>query len=376
MTGGWRIRVALGEGLRNWAYGRWVTAIVTLVAVVSVAAPATVDSIQVAKIAAAEQAWLKAGGRVLIASNEKEGVSMEACETLGGIDGVEGAVAVTRQRGMAGTSAAPGATVSVTTVTAGISRFLRVDSIGDGAIIAASVEGAVGSGSWIELRPDLRASQGDQPESVTESQARIPAEPVRVAMVSDLSILGDANAYGVLLPVAASGRADACFVRADAGYVEPLRKALPALLGRTAENAPTIVVDRLSGGAFARNYVTEFRQRTSAALAYLAGFALGVFWLMVRWMRRSQDGLYATLGADSVTKAVIRSTEWLVVILIGLFLGYVSSGWIVVASGYSIREATPFMLRSMIVTASVASAVGTLWFLVPHSDPLAALKDR
>ena len=105
----WRWEAAISEGWRNWVSGRWVSIIVTLLAIVAVALPATADALVAARVARAEQVWVDSGGRVLIATNELRGVDASLCERLRLTPGVDAAAAVTRLPDLVGTAVAPGA---------------------------------------------------------------------------------------------------------------------------------------------------------------------------------------------------------------------------------------------------------------------------
>ena len=371
----WRKRVAVGEGWRSWRHGRWVTVLLTALATAAVAGPAVIDAVTVAAAVTAEQRWVEAGGRVLVASNVKAGLSRAACERLGTVDGVEAAVAVARQPPAAGTAAVPGRSVPITAVTAGISRFLNLPPTEPGVIVSAKTANTIGRGNWIILQT------GDRPAATAAGTTGrpavpIPDRPLRVAAVADVSLLGDTYDYGVLLPVPATGLADECFVRTDAAHWRAVRNALPALFGPTTPSAPIVVTDRLASGVFARDYAAEYRSRPTARLAYFTGLAVGVLWLLMRWINRTQDALYQTLGASSGIRAMIRASEFACVMSVATVLGIGIALTTTLAMQQPVDVTLHFILRSAVLTILSASAIAVGWLVLPQPNPLSALKDR
>lgn len=367
----WRWEAAISEGWRNWVSGRWVSIIVTLLAIVAVALPATADALVTARIARAEQVWIDSGGRVLIATNELRGVDAALCERLRLTPGVDAAAAVTRLPDLVGTAVAPGADLSVTTATAGISGLLRLAHPIDGIVIGQTITDRIGAGESVTLLPRRNPTTTGDP---TSGPTDVPAGPWHVSAIADLSVLGEAYAYGVILPTLAHGPADACYIRAAPGQTNALRDALPAIFGSTI-TAPTVVEDRLIGGAFSRDYVVEYRERPTAWLAIASGAALGAMWLLLRWVRRGQDSLYATVGAGTRTRGLIRMTEWALTLAVGTILGLVSATCVVmITTGQP--ETLPLIARSTVIVGAVSSAIALVWVTVPQREILTTLKDR
>src|SRR5690606_2899440 len=73
------------------------------------------------------------------------------------------------------------------------------------------------------------------------------------------------------------------------------RAALGAVLSGDGQDA--VVSDRLITGEFAVDHAAAYVDRASRFGAVGAGALVGLVWSLVRWMRRSHDALYTTLGA-------------------------------------------------------------------------------
>ncbi|MFE1320544.1 hypothetical protein [Kitasatospora phosalacinea] len=370
---GWRPGAALTEGARSWRYGRWATLLTTALAVAAVALPAVLDSSAVSAAVTGERAWVAAGGRVLVVSNPQAGLSRQVCEGLNGVDGVQAAFAATREDPAPGTAAAPGRRLPVATVTAGAARFLGLAPTGDGAIVSAHATGTTGAGPWLSFDADTAPAA---PDPNGRPHTPLPTRPLPIAAVTDLAPLGDAYDYGVLLPVPATGTADDCFVRADAAHWHTLRDNLAGLFGRTDPTRPTLVRPRLADGAFARDYAAEYHHRPTAALPYAAGAGVGLLWLLLRWLTRSRDGLYQTLGAGPRTRMLIALGEWSCTLLVAAPAGAALALGATALLGLPADVAFPFTARACVLSLATATAVAATWFLLPRPDPLALVKDR
>nr|WP_297427585.1 hypothetical protein [uncultured Actinotalea sp.] len=363
--------------MRSWAAGRLFTLALGSVLTGLLAVAAIADVRTVAGLAADEEAWLAAGGRVLVASNDDGGVPRLACERLRALDGVVAAGSASRERAPASLVSAPGAALPLVTVTEGVAGLLQVPP---GAVLAPTPAQALGvsAGDRVVLAPRGASAVTDPPASpggaVGAGATWSGPLEVPVGAVTDLALLGEERSTGLLVPVAALGTADACFVRAGPGHVDGLREALPAVLQQ--DGRPAVVVDRLSSGPFVRDYVTEYEERGLRHAPWVVGAVAGLLWALVRWLRRSQDGLYATLGATAGTRAIIRLVEWLLHIGGASVLAVGVAVVVLAGSGTPADVLWPHLLRAVGMAVSVATAGALLATLVPLRSPLAALKDR
>jgi len=358
-----------------------LTAILGLLMILGLGVPATADAVTVARLVADEQTWVAAGGRVLVVTDEAGGVPRAACAGLVDVVGVEAAAAVSRQPHTAALATAPGAAVPVVTATAGVSDLLGLPALGSQAVLPPSLatELRLDVGDRLTLLPAPWSVSGEfsgegGPTAATDPLDQPPSGPITVAAVADLGLLGEASSTGVLVLVAPLGLADSCFVRSTATGVEPLRDALPALL--SIAGSQPVVSDRLAQGRFVRDYAAEYDARPLRLVPWAAGTALGFVWLLIRWVRRGQDGLYATLGADWSVRAAIRMSEWscaLAVSIIGAWVTAVATSWLL---GAPTAVALVHVTRSVLIGAAAATVMAIVATALPLRSPLAALKDR
>ncbi|WP_149203563.1 hypothetical protein [Actinotalea subterranea] len=376
---GWRLRVAIDEGLRNWRCGRWLTALLAVLLVAGFTVPAVADTLQVSRMVEDERAWEAAGGRLLVATNEAAGVPRLACERLTDLAGVEASASLTRLVRPAALVTAPGAAIPVVAATEGVADLLGIGPVGSGAVLATDL------GQTLRLRPgDTLAltpadegpgsPAGPDPGGRSDGSRALPAGVLTVAAVTDLSLLGEQRSGGMLLTVAAEGTADACFVRLAPGYVEAARAALPAVL--QADGTPAVVTDRLLGGEFARDYAAEYDGRGLRNAPWAIGLAAAMLWLLVRWVRRGQEGLYATLGARWPVRTTMRLVEWCALVGTVALAAVVLSGAILLLSGVEPAITVPHVLRFVLVATLSSTAGAALVALVPLQPALAVLKDR
>jgi hypothetical protein len=376
--GGWGLRVSIDEGLRSWRAGRWLIGILTVLLVLGFTVPAVTDTLQVGRLAADERAWEAAGGRLLVATNEESGVPRLACEQLADVTGVEASASMTRLARPASLVTAPGAALPVVAVSEGAAELLGLDQIGSGVVLASEVGETLrlGAGDPIELAAaeDRAGTVSGEPTREVAGSQQLPAGVLHVAAVADLSLLGEQRAGGMLLAVPAQGAADACFVRLAPGYLQAARQALPALL--QTDGTPAVVADRLVGGQFARDYAAEYRTRGLRNAPWAIGLAAALLWLLVRWVRRGQEGLLATLGARWPARTTIRLSEWIALISTVSVASMLLSSAALLALGVAPGIAFPHVLRFVLIATLSATAGAALVALVPLQPALAVLKDR
>ena len=378
---GWRVGAIVSEGYRNWRFGRWSTAVVILLAGLAFGGPAMVDIVSIDRLVASERDWLASGGTVLVVTNEAAGgIVSGRCDRLDREPGVAGAAALTRWPDSVAMSSAPDAPVTIVGATSGVSDLLALDTAEQGVIVPSDLadRSSLRAGGYVAFRPLARA-QGtaeDPAPGATALRAPPPTTPMRVAAVSDLTLLGDVMGSGVLVPMTADSLADACFVRAVPGYSEALRSLLPSAVGPPGAQSATVVSDRLIGGRFSRDYAAEYRERGLRNAPFATGASIGLLWLLIRWLRRDADGLYATLGADRVARTLIRLVEWVLLVGGGTALGAAVIVTVLYAKGVPIDIVMPELTRALLVFVLTSTAVASLWAFAPMRSPLAALKDR
>ena len=364
----WRLRVAVGEGVRAALRGRWLSTVVLTLAIWMVALPGAVDAVVVARLVAAEEEFLAAGGATLVVENEQAGISALACDRLTVYQGVSASAALDRLAEPATPSAARGADVTVFATTAGMWRLLGVEaSPGRSAIVPESVAARLGlvDGDWLVLEPSP-GTGGDG----------LPDVPLRIT-VADGALLGD-EFTGVLLPQIATPDvvADACVVSGASAGMPGLKEALPALLPGVDGSGYSVVRDRLITGQFTVDYSASYRQRPTQWAWLAAGAALGTVWLLARWTRRSEEALYAAMGAGLGIRSVLRGTEWLVVSGVGGLWGTALGVVIAVAAGATWPTTLAYVTRHAGATLLLATALVLVGQLRRPRSLLADLKDR
>ncbi len=365
----WRLSVAVGEGLRNWQHGRWLTVLASVFTAAAFAAPTIVDATGIDRLVQDELAWARAGGRVLVLTNEEGGgIDRAACESSVRIEGISAAAALTRLPQRAGAVNAPQANLPLVAAGEGLGPLLGL-APAPGVILPPDVAEGLG----VAAGDDLHLT------ALTDASAPTAALPVldgplTVSAVADTAVLGEQYAYAVLLPTSASGTASTCMVRVRAGYLDAARDALPALLGQDGQDA--VVADRLIGGTYARDFSAEYAERGLKQAPWLSGAAVSLLWLLLVWIRRGRDGLYATLGADRATRTVVRIAEGLTLVLTSACAAAVVVAGMTAALTTSPAAVVGDVVRHLTIATAVAVLGVLASALVPLRSPLAALKDR
>ncbi|HLV57811.1 MAG TPA: hypothetical protein VKY81_02900 [Natronosporangium sp.] len=363
---GWRPGVAAGEGLRAALAGRWLSAVLALLVCWAGALPGAVDAVTVSNLVAEEQRFLDAGGGVVIASVREGGVPALACERLDRAEGVEAAAALTHLGEPATLSAARGGDVTAFSASASIWRLLRVTgSPARDAILPLSIAERLGvrDGDWLHFE----RSPGTGGEWV-------PGEPVRVT-VADTQILGD-QYTGLLLPAPAGADtlADACVVAAEPAQLPALKAALPAVLAGGA--GPPVLQDRLFTGEFTADYSAAYAHRPLRWAWAAVGALVGAVWLLLSWVRRADDALYATMGAGAGTRLLIRGTQWLLLAGLGGAWAVATGTVLALVQGASYGIALTYVARHAGAALLLATGIVLLGQARRPRSLLADLKDR
>lgn len=365
---GWRLTVAAGEGFRNWRSGRWLTAIATTFVIGVLSIPTVIDGVWIDRLLADERAWVSAGGRTLVVTNDEGGgIPRVDCESLTHIEGVRASASLTRMPERTGTVSAPDANIPLVAAGEGIWGLLGVAPV-DGVIVP------------VDIAQDLRLQAGS-PLVLTPTSAGGPAgsgSPAReassVGAVVDTSVLGEQFEYALLLPTSATGNASTCMISYAPGYETSIRQVIPTLLGDGTHDA--VLADRLVSGTYGRDFSAEYERRGLRLASWFGGGAISLLWLLIVWIRRGRDGLYATLGADFAARAVIRGSEGVVLIGTSALAAVVVVGLITPLALQAPSALVADLLRHLAITSGVAIIGVCASVFLPLRSPLASLKDR
>ncbi|NMR20397.1 arginine N-succinyltransferase [Cellulomonas fimi] len=304
----------------------------------------------------------------MVSNDEANGIDRAACESAARIDGINAAASLTRLPQRAGAANAPDAALPLVAAGEGIGPLLGLPPA-TGLILPPDIADGLG----VQAGDDVRLTASTD-LSAPAAALPVPDGPLPVGAVTETTVLGEQYAYAVLLPTSASGKASTCMVRVKAGYLDAARDALPAMLGDAGQDA--VVADRLIGGTYARDFSAEYAQRGLKQAPWLSGTAVSLLWLLLVWIRRGRDGLYATLGADRATRTIIRTTEGLTLTLTS---AVVATGVVAgtLAAMTTSPEAVITDITRHLTIATAVSMLGVLTStLIPLRSPLAALKDH
>lgn len=380
---GWPPREALREGATTAVAGRWISALLFLLVVLGTAVPAFADILDVNSTVSSEQKWVQSGGRVLVAEQREGSIPAAPCDALNRQDGVVGAAAITRQAIPLALTSAPEAQITLVTATPGIWNLLatagpvRRPTAAPVAIVPATLAKRLGlrDGDLVQLivgRPDAAPGDAEQAAGGTLG-IELADTPIPIA-VADTSLLGEALATGIILIATPTGQAQQCFVSLDASRVAAARASLGSVFAVDGRDA--VVSDRLISGKFTTDYTAAYVSRPLKFGPFAAGAVIGLVWALVRWMRRSHDALYTTLGAGPGTRAIIRGTEWTVIAVLGGLASFALTVGLALARGVDGGIAAEYASRFIGSSLLVATAIIAFTLLMKPPSVLSALKDR
>ncbi len=362
----WKVRASVLEGLINVRAATLLAPAVLAIAALVIAAALLTDALTVSRILRAEDAYLAAGGDLLVAQGQ-DGAKLDshACVALANLAGVRVAAAVTVQPAAARLVGRPESRQTLVLATAGVLDLLDAPDLRATDVLVSRTiadRWQWSTGAYLQLDPS-----GAAPGT--------PARVLTVAGVADLALLAEGASTGVLALRPPTGQADVCFVRIEAPYRDDLRAAIPAALGTTAGSAIT-VADRLPAGAAAQDPAAAFASRTTRWAPPAAGAVVGLLWVVVAWTRRGRAALYASVGVPYSGGVLVRLTEGATLVVLGGLWGTSIAATAAVAlCRIPVTAAVPLAERgglSAIAFALVFVALIAAW----QPRTLAALKDR
>lgn len=369
---GWNADSVIREGYARFRHGRWISVVLVLLMGLGIAIGAVADTLRVNDIVAQEQAWVTAGGRLLVVTDE-DGIAPARCDAAGLESAVVGAGATVSLGQRARLSTSPDASLRAVGYSPGLVGILGMDSSSSTAILM-SPDTAESLGLFTGSRVVLESSDDFSADPATVS---FSAEQLEVQIVPNLERLGEEYVGSVFVPVSSDQRADTCLIEARAGSLDGVRNAASALVG-DGGGSPTVVQDRLLTSEFTSDFRTLYTQRDLAAVPWALGLLLGVLTSLIRWIRRADDALYELLGARRGQRIGIHVTQWAVTTLAGAVLAStLLTTWIlVVPSVVNPGLLLVFGWRFLAITV-LASAVATfLSLLIPSGSPFNALRER
>jgi hypothetical protein len=363
----WRARHSVAEALANVRAGGFLMATLIALGAAMVAAVVAVDLGAAHRIVAAEDAYLAAGGDLLVAQPAGQGeVDAAACADLAGLAGVRTAFALDVQPGGARLVGRPESQQTFVMATPGVAEFLGLDHLGgDQAAVSTLI-----ADRW-QWSPGSRFQLDDDDARALHA----PPGVLTVAAVSNLELISQSASTGVLLVRAPTGTAQACYVQVMPSYKKDLKAAIPALLGESSRDTIQ-VAERLPAGGFAQDPAREFEARPTRWAGAGAGAVAGLLWAVVAWTRRGRAALYASIGVPYSGGVLIRWTEGMVVVVSGILWGAVLSvGAAMLWSGADAGLGVTMALQHLVAALATGVLVVVLTGL-PRPPTLSALKDR
>lgn len=359
------VRTGVAEGGRNVVAAPALFGALTVIVAALAGGAAVADLAVVDRIVTDERAYLDAGGDLLVATVRDGSVDAAACAAVGRLDGVSAASAVSvRQARLAGR---PEHVQTVLLATPGLEQMVGLPALAAGQVLVSQVVAdrwAWGPATAVQLVPG----------STGPAEWDVPADPLAVGSVADLTRFGDAASSAIVVPAAATGTVDECLVQAVPAAFDEVAAAVPALLGDGADTA--VDVRRLvDAGAFGPDAAADFADRPTRGAGLAAGAVVGVLLALVAWTRRQRSALYATLGLPWAGGVVLRVTEALLPVAAGAGWGGLCAA--VAGTALGLPPGTAALTAALHATACAGVAVAvvvttSLW----RPPTLQALKDR
>jgi hypothetical protein len=363
----WRLREVVGEGIRNAAHGGprslFLVGLLAVLAAVAVLAEATtLQSLRDEEV----RLW-REGSHVVVVGSEG-GINGTECESLSESGAVEVSGAARRASGTGTVENLGGPEVTLTEGTVGVLAMGdRLAGSGSARVPPAVVLALPAADS-------LGVSGG---EMLTIASDGTPELPVTVDEVRDLFYATNRYSTGVFSVVPAAGIFDTCFLLAAPGYLEIAKAQVSSLsvLPDHASDASIRLLLRTEDG------VEQLRRRAESRVTrwggLVAGIVAGLVWVLMMMLRRTESGLYRTLGVSFAELILLRLSEGFLLAVIGLGVAATAAG--VVSLAMEIRG--ELFTHALTAMASVFLSVFVLIALLAgplswRGDMIRLVKDR
>ena len=355
----WRIASLLAEGLANLRANLFRSLVLVGLCGGAFGSLAYMELRQGMELTQFARDFREGGAYVAIASVPGGGVSGARCESLNGSSGVVAAGAW-RGTGQDTFPTAPGVLFQAADVTAGILRVWDTRQ-------------ALGAGAGLVVGPAMASELGLRTGLIAGFEN---SEPVRVTGVGEFSRRNPQAARWALSPVSAAGQFDECWVEFEPGAYEAGRDALAARFAESS--ADPVVRPYRRADEFTRNPAEEWDARPQkrgwvAVPALLFGFGL-----VAAWFRRSEAGLYLSMGTRRAQLALMAAAEQWPLVAAGWSLGF---SYAVALQAWRSADPTRDILEHAAITSGSAALVALA--LIPWASALVArgsiaalLKDR
>jgi len=359
----WSLRATVSEAVRNLGVRTLVPLGVALTIVFGVAFAEGALSNQ---LLVQERDRVDAGAYVvLVESARAGGIDAARCEAVVSISGVVAAGSVaSRVDGMPESVIAqklPGTEFGAVGVTPGILRVWYPDTdmrtFGGGIVVGreAAIELAVSSGMSVSISTigaPMRVA------SVGPDDRRAPQYSRKLAMVR-----------------APFGATDACWIEFTR---EAFGSGTEIVAGWFRDGGTNTVRTLRSSSVLGADPGAAFAERPQRFAWITGGVILGLTWIGVWWLKRSELGIYRTLGMSRSHTVVMGAAQSLIVGLWAAALGLALAGVGQAATAeYFQTDQLRVMTRSSVAAILLGTAIGTAApTLISGGSILQQLKDR
>lgn len=359
----WRLQATVSEALRNLDIRTLVPFAVALTIVLAVA---LAEGALTNQLLVQEQNRVDAGAYVLLVEGARAGdIDAARCEAAVEVHGVVAAGSVAaRLHGSAESVAVqklPGAAFGTVWVTPGILRvwYPQADmrTFRGGAVVGheAARELAVGTGMAISI-PTI-------------------AEPLRIAVVAPDHTRAPQFSRKLAMVRAPLGAADSCWIEFRR---EAFGGASDVVAGWFKDDGTTRVRDLRSSSVLGVDAMRAFAERPQRLAWVVGGVILGLTWLSVWWLKRSELGIYRTLGMSGRHMVVMGLVQALIPSLWAAALGLGVAGIVQdLTAEYFMGDQLAVMTRSALAALLLGTVIGAVAPIVVSGGSIAQqLKDR
>lgn len=336
----WRTTSLITEGLRNVAVGGVPALLLVIVVGATLAAAISADAVEAVDLRAAEARAWSDGSHVTVVTAD-EGIDARRCERLAAEREVlaAGALRVPREDELTRLGETG---IGVVDVTAGVVDLLEI--LGDIDVTAA----------WPEYSAIVPSSTSDSLGLRVGERVEInDTSTVFLTDVVDTALLTNQFSTGLLSVTTPGGDFDGCLLLAAPHDRPDVRDILAGTVATTEQWQATELRGNVASWA---DLDMAWRSRTTRLLAPSAGLVTVAVWAALLVGRRSEAGLYRSLGLQASHVTVIRVVEFALLAVVGVACSMVGVAAMAIVGDWPIDILHASIIRSTGLFTGIAAA--------------------
>lgn len=288
----------MSEGLANFAASRLRTVSMLAIMVLAIGGTAVSEAITIDRIVEDQQRYIAAGGNIILARGD---IDVAACLDLTHLEHVIAAAAVRREPESLKLGL-PGERAALVTATASVAGLVPL-----------------ASGQWPVADELIATADAAGERDLTMGRnIAVDGRTITISGVGQTSRLGADFSSGLVAFGPPTITYDTCIIETTTNATEVFERILEGLVARPGATLDT--QRRVPQAEFGVDHPADYRERPTRLTWIPAGLAISLFWTVILTARRSERGLYASVGASTSTTTLIYLAEFTAALAVSVVL--------------------------------------------------------